>query len=120
MNSRVSFRCVFTSWNSSAWWKPSGIYHKRDGIHLKLIATSPSAEESKRLIAELEKKMLDRIGKYVWGFDEDQFGEALIKVLVPVSFISACFIFFFNCLFTDLFINFATPFWPCRIWKRSN
>ncbi len=43
-------------------------YH---GVNLRVSATGPNSEEVQRLLAEAERLILARAGKYVYGFDEE-------------------------------------------------
>jgi len=48
-----------------------GIYSKKDGIHLRIIAKSDTDDHAKSLVAPVENQILDQVGPSVWGFDKD-------------------------------------------------
>ena len=48
-----------------------GIYSKKDGIHLRIIAKSMQSNGAKTLARSMEKQILHRVGSSVWGFDAD-------------------------------------------------
>ena len=48
-----------------------GIYSKADGIHLRVIARARDNEAARAMIVPVEKAIHDRLGEYVWGYDDD-------------------------------------------------
>jgi nicotinamide-nucleotide amidase len=48
-----------------------GIYSKQDGIHLRAIATAPTEDEARRLIAPMEAEIRGLAGDAIWGEDGD-------------------------------------------------
>ena len=58
-----------------------GIYAKQDGIHLRIIARAATEGEARRLIAPVEKGIVDIMGSHVWGYDDDSPEEAVGQTL---------------------------------------
>ena len=48
-----------------------GIYSKADGIHLRVIARAPGAASARAMIAPVEAAIEERLGEYIWGYDDD-------------------------------------------------
>ena len=48
-----------------------GIYSKADGIHLRIIARAHDTSSAQRLIEPVEEAIVDRLGPYIWGYDDD-------------------------------------------------
>ncbi|MQF65434.1 competence/damage-inducible protein A [SAR202 cluster bacterium AC-409-J13_OGT_754m] len=48
-----------------------GIYAKRDGVHLRIISSASTEAKARKMIAPIEKGIIQSVGAYVWGFDED-------------------------------------------------
>lgn len=48
-----------------------GIYHKRDGVHVRLGAKAPDRAAAAALLAPLEAAVRARVGAHVWGVDSD-------------------------------------------------
>ncbi len=48
-----------------------GIYSKQDGIHLRAIATAPTEEEARLLIAPMEARIREVAGYAIWGLDDE-------------------------------------------------
>ena len=48
-----------------------GIYSKADGIHLRIIARAPDAESAWRMVQPVEDAIHERLGIYVWGYDDE-------------------------------------------------
>ena len=46
-------------------------YAKQDGVHLRITAKADSPEEARALIASFERRVLDMVGDYVYGADDD-------------------------------------------------
>lgn len=58
-----------------------GIYSKADGIHLRIIARSADAASASALIKPVEEAIHERLGEYVWGYDEETPEQAIGPVL---------------------------------------
>lgn len=58
-----------------------GIYHKRDGVHVRIGAKAPAREQAEALIAPLEALVRERIGAYVWGIDDDTLAAGVGRLL---------------------------------------
>jgi len=58
-----------------------GIYAKQDGIHLRIIARAASDAEAWAMIRPVEEGLLEIMGPYVWGFDDDTPEEAAGEAL---------------------------------------
>ena len=48
-----------------------GIYSKADGIHLRIIARASNSESARAMIAPVEQAIHDRLGEYIWGYDDE-------------------------------------------------
>ena len=48
-----------------------GIYSKADGIHLRIIARARAEPAARALINPIEDAIQDRLGPYIWGYDEE-------------------------------------------------
>lgn len=48
-----------------------GIYAKRDGVHLRIISSASTENEARKMLAPMEKGIIQSVGAYVWGFDDD-------------------------------------------------
>ena len=48
-----------------------GIYSKADGIHLRVIARAANTDAARGLIAPVERAIEERLGGYIWGYDDD-------------------------------------------------
>jgi nicotinamide-nucleotide amidase len=48
-----------------------GIYARADGIHLRAIATAPTEEEGRALIAPIEAEIRRAVGHAIWGLDDE-------------------------------------------------
>jgi nicotinamide-nucleotide amidase len=59
-----------------------GIYSKADGIHLRVIARASDQENAQRLIVPVEMAIHDRLGEYIWGYDDDTPSQAAARVLI--------------------------------------
>ena len=59
-----------------------GIYSKADGIHLRVIARAANEGEARTMIQPVETAIGDRLGEYIWGYDdetpEQSVGQALL------------------------------------------
>ena len=59
-----------------------GIYSKADGIHLRVIARAKDTTTARNMIAPVEKAIHERLGEYVWGYDDDTPEQAAGKSLM--------------------------------------
>jgi len=59
-----------------------GIYSKADGIHLRVIARANNSESARAMIVPVELAIHDRLGEYVWGYDDDTPEQAVGRSLV--------------------------------------
>ena len=59
-----------------------GIYSKADGIHLRVIARAKDPTTARTMIAPVEKAIHERLGEYVWGYDDDTPEQAAGKSLM--------------------------------------
>ena len=48
-----------------------GIYSKADGIHLRIIARANDEDSARLMIAPVETAIHERLGQYVWGYDDE-------------------------------------------------
>ena len=48
-----------------------GIYSKADGIHLRVIARAANTDAARGMIAPVERAVRERLGGYIWGYDDD-------------------------------------------------
>lgn len=48
-----------------------GIYSKADGIHLRIIARALDEATARMLIQPVEEAIIARLGRYVWGYDDE-------------------------------------------------
>ncbi len=48
-----------------------GIYSKADGIHLRVIARAPDEAAARTMIEPVETAIEERLGEYIWGYDEE-------------------------------------------------
>ena len=48
-----------------------GVYAKDDGIHLRITAKADDEETASALLKDMEARVDDILGKYIWGKDED-------------------------------------------------
>ena len=58
-----------------------GIYSKADGIHLRIIARSADAASALAMIQPVEDAIHERLGEYVWGYDDETPEQAIGPVL---------------------------------------
>jgi len=56
-------------------------YAKRDGVHIRVAAKGPSAEEARLRASSAERAVLDRLADSVWGFDDDELPDLVIERL---------------------------------------
>ena len=71
-----------------------GIYSKADGIHLRVIARAKETATAYAMIAPVEKAIHERLGEYVWGYDDDTpeqaAGKSLIEKGLSVAVMEMC------------------------------
>ena len=71
-----------------------GIYSKADGIHLRVIARARDSQTAQGLIVPVEQAIHDRLGEYIWGYDDDtpsqSAGRSLIEMGLSVAVIEMC------------------------------
>ena len=71
-----------------------GIYSKADGIHLRVIARAKDTTTAHNMIAPVEKAIHERLGEYVWGYDDDTpeqaAGKSLIEKGLSVAVMEMC------------------------------
>ena len=71
-----------------------GIYSKADGIHLRVIARAKDTATAHAMIAPVEKAIHERLGEYVWGYDDDTpeqaAGKSLIEKCLSVAVMEMC------------------------------
>ncbi|MFQ6025890.1 MAG: competence/damage-inducible protein A [Dehalococcoidia bacterium] len=48
-----------------------GIYSKADGIHLRVIARARDEATGRQMIAPIEDAITERLGPYIWGYDDE-------------------------------------------------
>ena len=48
-----------------------GIYSKADGIHLRIIARARDISAAQLMVDPIEEAIVDRLGPYIWGYDDD-------------------------------------------------
>ncbi len=58
-----------------------GIYSKADGIHLRVIARAADETAARRMIAPTEQAIRERLGQYVWGYDDETPEQAVAAAL---------------------------------------
>ena len=58
-----------------------GIYSKADGIHLRVIARAADEDTARRMIVPVEQAVHDRLGEYVWGYDDETPEQAVAQAL---------------------------------------
>lgn len=52
-------------------------YAKNDGVHIRLTDKAPEAAPADERIAAMELRIRERLGKYVWGSDDDTLGAVI-------------------------------------------
>jgi len=71
-----------------------GIYSKADGIHLRVIARARDSQTAQGLIVPVEQAIHERLGEYIWGYDDDtpsqSAGRSLIEMGLSVAVIEMC------------------------------
>ncbi len=58
-----------------------GIYSKADGIHLRIIARARDIAAAQLMVDPVEEAIVDRLGPYIWGYDDDTPEQALGRSL---------------------------------------
>ena len=58
-----------------------GIYSKADGIHLRIIARARDISAAQSMVDPIEAAIVERLGPYIWGYDEDTPERALGRSL---------------------------------------
>jgi len=59
-----------------------GIYSKADGIHLRVIARAANESDARQLINPIEEAIHQRLGMYIWGYDDETPEQALGSILI--------------------------------------
>ncbi|MPZ24031.1 MAG: competence/damage-inducible protein A [Dehalococcoidia bacterium] len=59
-----------------------GTYARADGVHLRLTAKAPTAEQANALIGPLEERVRAILGHAIWGADEQTLPQAIGDVLI--------------------------------------
>jgi nicotinamide-nucleotide amidase len=71
-----------------------GIYSKADGIHLRVIARARDSQTAQGLIMPVEQAIHERLGEYIWGYDDDtpsqSAGRSLIEMGLSIAVIEMC------------------------------
>ena len=71
-----------------------GIYSKADGIHLRVIARAKDQATAQTLIQPVEDAIVDRLGGYIWGYDDDtpeqSAGKALLEHGLTLATMESC------------------------------
>jgi len=71
-----------------------GIYSKADGIHLRVIARAKSEADARQMIRPVEDAIVDRLGPYIWGYDdetpEQSTGQALNEHGLTLATMESC------------------------------
>ena len=58
-----------------------GIYSKADGIHLRVIARAADEPTARRMIEPVELAVKERLGEYIWGYDDETPEQAVAQAL---------------------------------------
>ena len=58
-----------------------GVYHKADGVHVRLASKAMYDEVARERIAPVEQEIRSMLGDAIWGADEDTFQEAVASLL---------------------------------------
>ena len=58
-----------------------GIYSKADGIHLRVIARAPDETTARTMIEPVETAIEERLGEYIWGYDDETPEQAVVRSL---------------------------------------
>ncbi|MCY3568921.1 MAG: CinA family nicotinamide mononucleotide deamidase-related protein, partial [Chloroflexi bacterium] len=58
-----------------------GVYHKADGVHVRLASKASYEDIARERIAPAEQQIRSMLGDAIWGSDEDTFQEAVAALL---------------------------------------
>jgi nicotinamide-nucleotide amidase len=58
-----------------------GIYARADGVHLRIAAKAPTADEARTLIAPVEESARRILGPAIWGADDDTFESVVAGIM---------------------------------------
>ncbi len=58
-----------------------GIYSKADGIHLRVIARAEDEATARDMIVPVETAIRERLGEYVWGYDDETPEQSVAQAL---------------------------------------
>ena len=58
-----------------------GIYSKADGIHLRVIARAADGSTARKMIEPVEGAVRERLGEYIWGYDDETPEQAVAQAL---------------------------------------
>ena len=71
-----------------------GIYSKADGIHLRVIARAKDSQSAHKMIVPVEQAIHERLGEYIWGYDDETpqqaAGKSLLEKGLSVAVIEMC------------------------------
>jgi nicotinamide-nucleotide amidase len=71
-----------------------GIYSKADGIHLRVIARARDEASARQMIQPVEQAITQRLGEYIWGYDdetpEQSAGKALLEHGLTLATMESC------------------------------
>ena len=71
-----------------------GIYSKADGIHLRIIARAKDSQSAQKMIVPVEQAIHDRLGEYIWGYDDETpqqaAGKSLLEKGLSVAVMEMC------------------------------
>lgn len=56
-------------------------YAKTGEVHVRITARAPSPEEAERLTAAMLEQVMQRVGRHVYGFDDDTLEESVVRLL---------------------------------------
>ena len=59
-----------------------GIYSKADGIHLRVIARAAKEADARVMIEPVERAIHERLGPYIWGYDDETPDQAVGNILM--------------------------------------
>ena len=66
------------------------LYAKLGEVHLRLAVKANSKEEAADIFAPIEKQLQERIGEYIYGYDEESLEETVGKLLLQQGLTLAC------------------------------
>lgn len=71
-----------------------GLYARADGVHVRMGAKAPTAEEARALIEPVEAEIRQILAPHVWGTDDDTFesvvGETLAERSLTLAAMESC------------------------------